>query len=93
MRTDFSSQQWLYDIRTLDANTISELLSYFMWETSTDTMCRVGLPTDDDVREWVIVLSNRVDSTIPSIQLTITDCLDYIHGTRNALQLFTDQHK
>ena len=87
MRTHFSNQQWLKTIRTEDIETVWEQLSYFMWETSTDTMASVGVPTDDDVHEWITCLSYRFDiNTSPIVQKCITDCYDYINGTMESLK-------
>ena len=84
MRSEFSNQKWLTMIRKDPIDQVQQSLSYFMWETSTDTMMRIGVPTNDDVHEWILCLENRPDKDDKEVQWCITDCNDYITGTMNA---------
>lgn len=84
MRTHYSSQSQLTFVRHGDIQAVHHELSYFMWESSTGMISRLGLPTYDDVREWITVLSHRHDSSTLDVQWCITDCKDYINGTDTA---------
>lgn len=78
MRTHFSNQSWLSEIRCRDIDNVWTSMSYFMWETSVDAMMSVGVPTDQDVLEWIIVLQHREDAATDTVQSCIKDCQDFI---------------
>ncbi len=85
--THFSDESWISNIKTGNIVEIYNQLSYFMWETSTQTMMSVGVPTDDDVRNWIDALLSRDDVDSSDVQLCITDCLDYIKNTNTAFSM------
>lgn len=87
MRTSFSDNNWLMIICTDDIESVHNQLSYFMWDTSIAAMSSVGVPTDEDVIEWINTLKQRTDSESNEVKYCIADCEDYINGTMNALHM------
>lgn len=91
MKTHFSNPSWLTEIGTGDIENIHDNLGYVMWETSTDTMVQIGVPSDEDVREWIEVLKSRPDVDDKRVQFCILDCEDYVNGTSLALQTMLEE--
>lgn len=91
MKTHFSNPSWLNEIKTNDIDQLHDQLGYFMWETSTDTMSQVGVPSDEDVREWIVVLQSRPDVDDRRVQFCILDCEDYVNGTDLALKTMLEE--
>lgn len=85
--THFSDESWISTIKTDNIVEIHNQLSYFMWETSTQTMMSVGVPTDDDVQNWIDALLSRDDADSYDVRVCITDCLDYIENTNTAFDI------
>lgn len=78
MRTHFSDQIMLTQIRLNSIDDISFMLEYLMWETSTDTIIGIGTPTYDDICEWIRVLECRLDRDTDQVQQCIDSCKEYI---------------
>lgn len=78
MRTHFSDDVWMKSVSDDCLDSLTHQLNYFMWDTSTDTMCQVGLPSDDDVTEWILTLETRQDCEEQSCRVLIKSCVDYI---------------
>lgn len=91
MRTHFSRQHWLDEIKVGEIEKTHDELGYLMWETSTDTMTQIGVPSDDDVREWIEVLKSRPDAKDERVQFCILDCEDYVNGTNLAMQIMLEE--
>lgn len=85
--THFSDDSFVNTIKIANIDQIHSELSYFMWETSTDTMLSIGVPTNDDVQNWIDALKSREDVNTPEVQFCIIDCLDYIENTTNAFNI------
>ena len=78
MRTHFSNDTWIESIKNDDIIMTANQLNYFMWETSTDTISQVGMPTDEDVQEWKHALWGRSDFTWKECRDLIKSCNDYV---------------
>ena len=91
MKTHFSDQNWLNEIKSGDIERIHDDLGYVMWETSIDTMSQIGVPSDEDVQEWVDVLKSRPDADDRRVLFCILDCEDYINGTDLALKTMLEE--
>lgn len=91
MKTHFSDQNWLNEIKSGDIERVHDDLGYLMWETSIDTLSQIGLPSDEDVQEWIDVLKSRNDATDRRVLFCILDCEDYINGTDLALKTMLEE--
>lgn len=69
----------LTEIRLGDIKSVSYALDYFMWDTSIDTMVRIGVPTREDVEEWILCLRHRPSGITEEVQECINDCMEYIN--------------
>lgn len=90
-KTHFSSESWLLEIKSGDINRVHDDLGYLMWETSIDTISSIGLPTDEDVQEWINTLKSRSDIDDRRVQFCILDCEDYVNGTDLALKMMLEE--
>lgn len=57
---------------------VDDLVSYILWDTSTEHMQVFGLPTKGDVIGWIAVLELRPDSDSEPVKRAINDCHEYI---------------
>lgn len=75
MNTDYSKPDWLNDVA---ARQVAVHINYILWDCSTEFMATHGLPTDEQVVEWIEILEARPDCAAEFIQLALNDCREYI---------------
>lgn len=53
-------------------------IDYVLWECSTEFMVSHGLPTNADVKQWILWLEGRIDKDDADIQSAVLSCREYI---------------
>lgn len=78
--TKYSTQDFYADlIQNAPADTLVGYVVYVLWECSTEFMVSHGLPTDADVKQWIIWLEGRPDRHDGDVQHAITACEEYLN--------------
>lgn len=80
-RTHFSEREYVERLETEGFFEIESMLSYFFWESSTEVLINVGVPTFTDVEYWIEILNNRSNLTECERNELIGYCKSYIMGT------------
>jgi hypothetical protein len=57
---------------------LEAFVEYFLWESSTECMVSVGMPTDADVKCWIGWLMLREDGASPEVQSIVQTCREYL---------------
>lgn len=76
----FSTDQFLNDLRNSSYEAFKGALIWFMWESSTETIARWGMPTDDDAEKFKSIINERADLTKAEKEKLIFICDDYINS-------------
>jgi hypothetical protein len=76
--TMWSDEYALAAISLDGAETVERFVDYFLWDSTTECMVSVGLPTPADVQMWITWLKARPDANAPEIVRAIQSCEEYI---------------
>jgi hypothetical protein len=76
--TRWSDEYSLAAISLDGAETVERFVEYFLWDSTTECMVSVGLPTPVDVQMWITWLKARPDADAPEIVRAIQSCQNYI---------------
>jgi hypothetical protein len=76
-RTSWSDPSRIDRFKRDTPSHILSFVDYFLWESSTECMVSVGMPTIADVDMWILWLSERADANDPLIQDAIQSCKGY----------------
>lgn len=76
--TRWSDEYALATLSLDGAETVEQFVNYFLWDSTTECMVSVGLPTPADVRMWVQWLRARPDADSPGIVGALQACEEYL---------------
>ena len=76
----FKSEQFLAELQSAPHNTIKASLIWFMWESSSATIARVGMPTDEDAERFKLAISKHPGLSEAEKKNLCFICDDYINS-------------
>lgn len=76
-KTEYGTPKFVEQFATGDLEGIYNLVVYILWESSTEFMVNNGMPTDDEVRQWIAVLKQRPDIDTALGSNVLLTCIEY----------------